>query len=107
MNKRFYICTIGNKQIKKLEIMTNLQKYTIDNIVGRVERYNGTQTVSVVNVEKGHVLLNIFNVRESVGGDVITTTTYVNVQINTKGKSIKGFIEELQPKVETVYPYMD
>ena len=65
--------------------MTNLQKYTIENITGRVERYNGTQTVSVVNVEKGHVLLNIYNVRESLGGDVVTTTNCVNAQINTKG----------------------
>ena len=87
--------------------MTNLQKYTIDNIVGRVERYNGTQTVSVVNVMKGHVLLNIFNVRESLGGEVVTTTTYVDVQINTKGNVVKGFIKELQPNVEKVYPYMN
>ena len=105
MKKRFYICTIGNKQIKKLEIMTNLQKNTIDRITKQVERLNGKQNVCVLNIRKNHILLTIDNVRDLT--DFVTTTTYVNVDINTKGNIVKGFCNPYEPKVETIYPYMD
>ena len=85
--------------------MTDLQKNTIDRITRRIEKLNGKQTVKVYNVRKGHVNLNIFNVRDLT--DVITTTTYVNVDINTKGNAVKGFINPYEAKVEKVYPYMN
>ena len=85
--------------------MTNSQKNTIDRITNQVERLNGKQTVSVLNIRKGHVSLTIFNVRDLT--DVVTTTTFVDVDINTKGNIVKGFANQYQPKVETVYPYMN
>tara|TARA_R100000541_G_scaffold8141_1_gene15751 strand:+ start:240 stop:497 length:258 start_codon:yes stop_codon:yes gene_type:complete len=85
--------------------MTVSQKNTIDRITKRVERLNGNQTISVHNIVKGHVSLCIFNVRDLT--DVITTTTFIDVEINTKGNVTKGFANEYTPKVETVYPYMN
>lgn len=85
--------------------MTTQQKNTIGNLIGVVERWNGKQTVDTGYIRKGHVYLTIFNVRDLT--DVITTTTYVDVEINTKGRVVKGFVKELTPKEEKVYPYMD
>ena len=56
--------------------MTDLQKNTIDRITKQIERLNGQQTVSILDIRKGHVNLCIFNVRDLT--DVITTTTYVD-----------------------------
>jgi len=85
--------------------MTDLQKNTTDRITKQVERLNGKQTVSVLNIKKGHVNLVIFNVRDLT--DVITTSTYVDVDINTKGNIVKGFANPYEAKVTTVYPYMN
>ena len=85
--------------------MTDLQKNTIDRVTKQVERLNGKQTISVLSIKKGHVNLSIFNVRDLT--DIITTTTYVDVDINTKGNAIKGFINIYEPKVKKVYPYMN
>jgi hypothetical protein len=85
--------------------MTTLQENTIERITKKVQRLNGNQTVSVHNLRKGHVTLNIFNVRDLT--DVVTTTTFVDVEINTKGNITKGFANEYTPKVEKVYPYMN
>ena len=85
--------------------MTTFQENTIERITKKVERLNGNQTVSVHNIRKGHVLLNIFNVRDLT--DVVTTTTFVDVEINTKGNITKGFANEYTPKVEKVYPYIN
>ena len=85
--------------------MTTLQENTIERITKKVERLNGNQTVSVHNIRKGHILLNIFNVRDLT--DVVTTTTFVDVEINTKGNITKGFANEYNPKVEKAYPYMN
>jgi hypothetical protein len=85
--------------------MTDLQKNTIDRITKQVERLNGKQTVSISDIRKGHVNLCIFNVRDLT--DVITTTTYVDVDINTKGNVVKGFSNPYEPKTEKDYPYMN
>ena len=85
--------------------MTDLQKNTIDIVTKKVERLNGQQTVSVLNIRKGHVILNIFNVRDLT--DIVTTTTYVDVEINTKGNITKGFASEYNPKVKKAFPYMN
>ena len=85
--------------------MTTLQENTIERITKKVERLNGNQTVSVHNIRKGHVLLNVFNVRDLT--DVVTTTTFIDVEINTKGNITKGFANEYNPKVEKVYPYIN
>ena len=85
--------------------MTDLQKYTIDRVTKQVERLNGQQTISVLDIRKGHVILNIFNVRDLT--DVVTTTTYVDVEINTKGNITKGFSNPYEPKVSKSYPYMN
>ena len=85
--------------------LTELQKNTIGQLQGRIERLNGKQTVSVYNVRKGHVLLTIFNKKDNCY--VIRTETYADVQINTKGNIVKGFVNEYSPKEEVVYPYMD
>jgi hypothetical protein len=85
--------------------MTDLQKNTIDRITKQVERLNGKQTVSVSNLRKGHVCLEIFNTRDLT--DFITTEIYVDVDINTKGNIVKGFANQYEPKIETIYPYMD
>ncbi len=85
--------------------MTDLQRNTIDRVTKQVERLNGKQTVSVLDIRKGHVILNIFNVRDLT--DVVTTTTYVDVEINTKGNITKGFSNLYAPQVTKVYPYMN
>ena len=85
--------------------MTASQGNTIERITKKVERLNGNQTVSVHNLRKGHVLLTIFNVRDLT--DVITTTTFIDVEINTKGNITKGFANEYEPKVEKIYPYLN
>ena len=85
--------------------LTELQKNTISQMQAVVERLNGKQTVSVYNIRKGHVLLTIFNKRDNCYA--ITTKTYVDVEINTKGNIVKGFQNKYSPKVEVVYPYMD
>ena len=85
--------------------MTTLQENTIERITKKVERLNGNQTISVHNIRKGHILLNIFNVRDLT--DVVTTKTFVNVEINTKGNITKGFANEYNPKIENVYPYIN
>tara|TARA_R110001632_G_scaffold67652_1_gene158878 strand:+ start:68 stop:325 length:258 start_codon:yes stop_codon:yes gene_type:complete len=85
--------------------MTASQVNTIERITKKVERLNGNQTVSVHNLRKGHVLLTIFNVRDLT--DVITTTTFIDVEINTKGNITKGFANEYEPKVEKIYPYLN
>ena len=95
----------SNEAADKNNIMTDLQKNTIDRITKQVERLNGKQTVSTFNIRKGHINLCIFNVRDLT--DVVTTTTYADVDINTKGNAVKGFLNQYEPKVENVYPYMN
>ena len=85
--------------------MTDLQRNTIDRITKQVEKLNGKQTISVSNIRQGHINLCIFNVRDLT--DVVTTTTFVDMDINTKGKSVKGFANPYEAKVETVFPYMN
>jgi hypothetical protein len=85
--------------------MTDLQKNTIDRITKQVERLNGKQTVSISDIRRGHVNLCIFNVRDLT--DVITTSTYVDLDINTRGNIVKGFANAYEPKVEKDYPYMN
>ena len=85
--------------------MTDLQKNTIDRITKQVERLNGKQGVSILNIRKNHILLTIGNKRDLT--DFITTTTYVEVDINTKGNVIKGFCNPYEPKVKTIYPYIN
>jgi GNAT superfamily N-acetyltransferase len=91
--------------ISKLTSVTPQQKSTIERIVSTIERANGKQTISVLNIRKGHIVLLVFNVRDKV--ESITTTTYCDVEINTKGNVTKGFYNYLTPKVETKYPYME
>jgi hypothetical protein len=91
--------------ISKLTSVTPQQKSTIKRIVSTIERANGKQTISVLNIRKGHIVLLVFNVRDKV--ESITTTTYCDVEINTKGNVTKGFYNYLTPKVETKYPYME
>ena len=85
--------------------MTTEQKNTVSRFVKINERVNGKMNVSVHNIRKGHISLVIDNVRDRV--DFIRTTTYCDVEINTKGKVVKGFFDELRPKETTVYPYMN
>ena len=85
--------------------MTTQQKNTIERIVYQIEKVNGKQTVSVLDIRKGHILLNVFNVRDKV--DFIRTTTYCDVEINTRGKISKGFADALRPKETVFYPYMN
>ena len=85
--------------------MTTQQTNTIDRIVKRIEKLNNTQTVSVHELRKGHVSLLVFNVRDKV--DFITTLTFCDVEINTKGNITKGFANEFTPKRETKYPYIN
>lgn len=85
--------------------MTTQQKNTVNQLTKKIEKWNGTQKVSVWNVKKGHVLLWIGNVKDNT--DWITTSTFCDVQINTKGNIVKGFFDYLTPKTETKYPYMD
>ena len=87
--------------------MTQSQKNTIDRLTIIVEKINGKQTISVQDIRKSNILLRIFNVRKTLGGDVITTTEFVNVDINTKGKVVKGYVKELRPNVTTIYPYFN
>ena len=94
-----------DEAISKLKSVTSQQKNTIKRIVSTIEKANGKQTVSVLDIRKGHVILNVFNVRDKV--DVIRTTTFCDVEINTKGNITKGFYNYLTPKVETKYPYME
>ena len=54
MNKRFYICTIGNKQIKKLEIMT--KQYQIQEYINR--------NVSKTTDELGNLVWATFDARD-------------------------------------------
>ena len=92
----------NNKQIK---IMTTNQSNTVNSIVARIQRLNGNQTVSIHNISKGHITLLVFNVRDKV--DFIRTTTYCDIEINTKGNVTKGFLNELMPKETVKYPYMN
>ena len=85
--------------------MTTQQKNTIERITKRIERANGKQTVSTLEIKKGHINLLVFNIRDKV--DFIRTTTYCDVDINTKGNVVKGFLNELTPNTKTEYPYMD
>jgi hypothetical protein len=85
--------------------MTTKQKDTVSRLTKVVERLNGKQTVSVNELRKGHISLDIFNVRDKV--DFIRTTTFVSVDINTNGKVVKGFVNEYSPKEKTVFPYIN
>ena len=85
--------------------MTIKQKNTIERMVSQIEKANGKQTISVFNIRKGHVTLTIFNVRDKV--DFIRTTTYCDVEINTRGKITKGFADALRPQEAVVYPYIN
>ena len=85
--------------------MTTQQQNTINRIVARIERANGKQTVSILDIRKGHVVLCVFNVRDNV--ESIRTTTFCDVEINTKGNITKGFANELTPKQEVKYLYID
>jgi hypothetical protein len=103
-DKALYICISLNDNETKTTIMTTQQKNTIQRMVSQIEKANGKQTVSVLDIRKGHVTLTIFNVRDKV--DFIRTTTYCNVEINTQGKITKGFADSLRPQETVIYPYM-
>ena len=85
--------------------MTREQKDTIARIIFKVQKFWGKQTISIHNIRKNHISLWVGNVRDKV--DVITTTTFCNVEINTKGNITKGFVDHLRPKENKQYPYMD
>jgi hypothetical protein len=102
---RFNVGGSVDDAISKLTSVTPQQKSTIKRIVSTIERANGKQTISVLNIRKGHIVLLVFNVRDKI--ESITTTTYCDVEINTKGNVTKGFYNYLTPKVETKYPYME
>jgi hypothetical protein len=85
--------------------MTTQQQNTINRMVARIERANGKQTVSILDIRKGHISLCVFNVRDNV--ESIRTTTFCDVEINTKGTITKGFANELSPKQEVKYLYID
>lgn len=87
--------------------MTELQKATVEQLKYRVFKLNENQNVSVHNIRRGHICLFIGNTREALGGDVITTTTFVDVEINTKGNITKGYCDFYTPKVKKEYPYMN
>ncbi len=85
--------------------MNDKQKNTVDRIVKRIEKLNGKQKVTVFNIRKGHINLIVYNVRDNV--DFIRTTTYCDLDVNTKGNVVKGFLDELRPKENVEYPYMN
>lgn len=85
--------------------MTTQQQNTVDSLVARIHRANNNQNVSVMNIRKGHILLTVFNVRDKI--DWVTTTTFCEVEINTKGTITKGFMDALRPRTETKYPYIN
>jgi len=87
--------------------MTELQKATVEQLKHRVFKLNKNQNVSVHNIRRGHICLFIGNTRETLGGDVITTNTFVDVEINTKGNITKGYCDFYTPKVKKEYPYMN
>ena len=76
--------------------VTELQESAIDQIQFRVERLNGKQNTSVINIRKGHVSVVIGNTRDT---DFCTTTQiYVDLELNTKGNIVKGFFNQYTPK---------
>ena len=76
--------------------LTELQESTIYQIQGLVERLNGKQNLSVVNIRKGHISVFMGNTRDT---DFCTTTqTYVDLELNTKGNIVKGFFNQYTPK---------
>ena len=83
--------------------MTTQQTNTVNSIVARIERLNGKQTVSVHNILKGHISLLVFNIVDRV--DVVRTSVFCDIEINTKGNIVKGFSNEYTPKTEVKYPY--
>jgi hypothetical protein len=83
--------------------MITPQTNTVNSIVARIERLNGKQTVSVHNILKGHISLLVFNVVDRV--DVVRTSVFCDIEINTKGNIVKGFSNEYTPKTEVKYPY--
>ena len=85
--------------------MTDLQKNTVEQLKYRVLKLNGNQNVTVHNIRKSHITLFIGNSRETLGGQVITTTTFVDVEINTKGNITKGYCDFYTPQVKKEYPY--
>jgi hypothetical protein len=85
--------------------MTNAQKNTVDTLTKLVEKLNGKQTINTGDLRKGHIYLTIYNKIDKC--DWIRTTTYADVEINTKGNVTKGFFNQYQPKEEVIYPYMD
>ena len=105
ITKEYIYLHITNSQTQKINAMTTQQKNTIERMVSQIEKANGKQTVSVLDIRKGHVTLTIFNVRDKV--DFIRTTTYCNVEINTQGKITKGFADALRPQETVVYPYIN
>ncbi len=85
--------------------MTDLQKDTVEQLKNRVLRLNRNQNVTVHNIRKSHIALFIGNTRETLGGELITTTTFVDVEVNTKGNITKGYCDFYTPKVKKEYPY--
>lgn len=85
--------------------MTREQKDTIERITFKVQKFWGKQNISIHNIKKNHISLCVFNVKDKV--DVITTTTFCDVEINTKGNITKGFFDNLRPKESKKYPYMN
>jgi c-di-GMP-binding flagellar brake protein YcgR len=81
--------------------MTPLQQSTVNRLTKMVERANGKQNVTVFDISKGHIIISIGNKRETTYAT--TKTTYVDVEVNTKGNITKGFVDTLRPKVKTTY----
>ena len=83
--------------------MTTQQQNTIERLVTRTEKLNGTQTVVSFDICKGHVTLYIGNVIE--GFQHTRETIFCNVEINTKGNITKGFFDALRPKEWVKYHF--
>jgi len=93
-------------QKEAIDKMTKNQKSTVNSITTLVKKYNNTEwnkmKVSMLYLyKKGHISLSIGQYKEFVGKySVEVRTTFVDVEINTKGNITKGFVEPLTPKVE-------
>tara|TARA_B100000963_G_C22554396_1_gene638368 strand:+ start:322 stop:627 length:306 start_codon:yes stop_codon:yes gene_type:complete len=93
-------------QKEAIDKMTKNQKSTVNSITTLVKKYNKTEwnkiKVSVLYLyKKGHISLLIGQYKEFLGKySVEVRTTFVDVEINTKGNITKGYVEPLKPKVK-------
>lgn len=85
--------------------MTTQQQNTIERLVTRTQKLNGTQKVVSFDIRKGHITLYIGNVIE--GNQYTRETVYCDVEINTKGNITKGFFDALRPKEWVKFHYIN